>query len=50
MIVRGSEPGLEEPRDRDRIRRRAAELREALAKFDPPGDVDWPGAERRPAG
>ena len=45
MIVRGANDGLFEPRDRDRIGRRAAELREALRGFTPPADVpdDWAG-------
>ena len=41
MILRGADEGLSEPRDRDRLRRRLAELREALAAFDPPADVTF---------
>ena len=41
MIVRGSDEGLSEPRDRERVRRRLAEFREALAGFSPPADVTF---------
>ncbi|WP_145360452.1 DUF2254 domain-containing protein [Alienimonas californiensis] len=41
MIVRGSDEGLSEPRDRERIRRRLAEVRIALSQFDPPADVSF---------
>ena len=40
MIVRGAREGLPEPRDVERIERRAAEFREALRAFPPPDDAD----------
>ncbi|MFH5805417.1 DUF2254 domain-containing protein [Alienimonas sp. DA493] len=41
MIVRGSDEGLREQRDRQRVRTRLAELREALSRFEPPEDVSF---------
>ena len=41
MIVRGSDEGLSEPRDRERVRQRLVELRAALSGFEPPADASF---------